>query len=165
MVKVSVVIPTYNRADYLPAAVSSVLAQTCRDIEVIIVDDGSTDATQDIVCAIQDTRVRYVQKEHAGVSAALNWGWHVARGEFIGIVGSDDVWLPNLLEELLPRLESDPNIGVAYARAQRIDAHGNLLPQMLGAREKFAGYTLKSLLYGDFVNPIAVVIRRKCLEA
>src|SRR5581483_5499342 len=165
MVKVSVVIQTYNRADYLLIAITSVLSQTTCDVEVIVIDDGSTDATQDVVRAIQDPRVHYIRKEHAGTSAALNFGWRVAQGEFIGIVGSDDAWLPNLLEELLPRLESAPNVAVAYARAQWMDASGNLLPQMLGAPEKFPGQTLKSLLYGDFVNPIAVVIRRACLEA
>lgn len=160
--QVSVVIPTYNRARYIGQAVSSVLNQTWRDVEVIVVDDGSTDETAEVLAA--DSRVRYLYQAHRGVAAALNCGWRVAQGEYIGIIGSDDVWRPTLLEELVPLLAREPNVGLAYARAQGIDEHGRPLTPIQGAPEKFPGRTLASLLYGDFVCPIAVLLRRSCLE-
>jgi GT2 family glycosyltransferase len=80
------------------------------------------------------------------------------------MLGSDDVWLPELLETLTPVLDANPALGLVYARAQGMDAQGNPLPQILGAPEKFPGETLKSLLYGDCVCGIACVFRRTCLE-
>ncbi len=162
--KVSVVIPTYNRAAYLVEAIQSVLAQTFRDFEIVIVDDGSTDNTADVVKTINDSRLHYIFQENRGVSAALNTGWRAAGGEYIGILGSDDMWLPTCLQELVQTLETSPHLGVVYARAQGMDARGEPLTQLVGARERFAGETLKSLVYGDFVCPIAVVIRRAALE-
>lgn len=162
--KASVVIPAYNRADYLPEAISSVLAQTFADFELIVVDDGSTDNTAPVVRSINDTRLRYLYQENRGVSAALNTGWRAARGEYVAIIGSDDAWLPTLLEELLARAESDSNIGVVFARAQGMDADGNALTQLCGTQGRFVGQTLKSLVYGDFVCPIAVLLRRDALE-
>ncbi len=162
--KVSVLIPTYNRAAYLPEAINSALNQTFRDLEVVIVDDGSTDGTGELVRGIHDPRLRYIYQENRGVSAALNTAWRAARGEYLARLDSDDVWLPNLLTELVPALDEDQGLGVIYARAQWMDAQGHTLPQLLGEPEKFPGETLKSLLYSDCVCPIAVVIRRACLE-
>ncbi len=163
--RVSVLIPTFNRAEYLLTAVNSALEQTFSDIEVIIVDDGSTDNTAQIVRGIKDPRVRYIHQENSGVSAALNTAWRAAGGEYLARLDSDDMWLPTLLDRLMPALDSDPGLGLIYARAQWMDAHGRLLPQVLGAPEKFPGQTLKSLLYGDYVTPMAVVFRKECVES
>lgn len=162
--KVSVVIPTYNRAAYIDLALAGVLGQTFRDLEIIVVDDGSVDETAQIVRAIGDSRISYLTQNHRGVSAALNFGWRAARGEYIARVDSDDEWLPSLLQALVPLLDDDPALGVAYARAQGIDANGRSLTQLIGTGERFPCHTLKSLLYGDFICPIAVVIRRAAIE-
>lgn len=164
MVVVSVVMPTFNRAEYILEAVHSVLAQTFPALELVIVDDGSTDATPEIIRSVTDSRIRYLRQDHRGVSTALNTGWRAAQGEFIGRLDSDDRWLPELLATLVPRLQTGSNVALAYGRAQWIDAQGNLLPNISGTNEKFPGQTLKSLLYGDFVTPMAVVINKKCLE-
>ena len=88
---VSVVIPTYDRAELLPRAVRSVLAQTYQNMEIIIVDDGSRDNTQEVVKSFSDPRVRYVRHDtNRGVSAARNTGIKNSRGEFIGLLDSDD---------------------------------------------------------------------------
>lgn len=162
--QVSVVIPTFNRAAFIADALQSVLTQTFQDFEIIVVDDGSTDDTAQIVQSIGDARVRYVSQKNRGVSAALNTGWRAARGEYIARLDSDDVWLPTLLQELVAVLDADAALGVAYARAQGMKAQGVPLPQLLGARERFAGDTLTSLVYGDFICPMAVMIRRAALE-
>ncbi len=162
--KVSVVVPAFNRANFLRETIASVLAQTYQNLELVIADDGSTDNTAEIARAFQDPRLVYLYQDNRGVSAALNLGWRSARGESIAVIGSDDVWLPECLQELVRALEQSPTIGVAYARAQGMNARGESLPQLVGAREKFPGQTLKSLVYGDFVCPIAVLIRRDALE-
>lgn len=161
---VSVVIPTFNRARYLGEAIQSVLLQSYRELQVIVVDDGSTDDTGAVVRTISDPRVRYIYQENRGVAAALNTGWRAARGAVIGRLDSDDAWLPELLAALVPYLEGDPSLGVVYARARGMDEHGRPLSQLIGAPEKFPGATLKSLLYSDFVAPTAVIYRRACIE-
>jgi glycosyltransferase involved in cell wall biosynthesis len=162
--RVSVLVPAYNRAGYLLEAVNSAVNQTFRDLEVVIVDDGSTDDTPQVVRGIDDPRVHYLHQENRGVSAALNTASRAARGEYLALLGSDDVWLPNLLEELVPVLDTDADLGLVYARARGMDAQGRPLPQILGAPEKFPGEPLKSLLYGDCVCGLAAVFRRTCLE-
>lgn len=162
--KVSVLVPTYNRAQYLGEAVQSALQQTYQDLEVIVVDDGSTDHTAEIIRAITDPRLRYTFQENRGVASALNTAARLAQGEYVAMLGSDDRWNPELLATLTPRLEEEPTLGVVYARAQGMDANGQPLPQLLGAPQKFPGQPLPSLLYGDCVCAIAAVIRRTCLE-
>ncbi len=161
---VTVVIPTYNRADFILESVNSVLSQSFQDFEILIVDDGSTDDTLQIIQGLNNPRIRVLPQVHQGVSAALERGWQEARGKYIGRVDSDDVWLPTLLETLVPIMERDANVGVAYARAQGMDETGRPLAQLVGAPERFPGETLKSLLYGDFVTPMAVVIRRTAIQ-
>lgn len=161
---VSVVIPTRNRAEYLREAIQSVMLQTLRPLELVVVDDGSTDGTRDLVTGLRDTRIRYFYQKHAGVSAALNRGWSVAEGAWIARLDSDDRWHSGFLEAIVPLLQANPNAALGYARAQWMDISGNPRAQLLGTREKFPGQTLKSILYGDFIAPMAVVIRRACLE-
>ena len=114
MPKVSVIIPTYNRAEYLPDAIDSVLAQTFRDFEVIIIDDGSTDNTREI---IEKYIKRYPQiirpfyQMNSGASVARNKGIEEARGEYIAFLDSDDVWLSKKLERQVSVLERDKKIG------------------------------------------------------
>jgi glycosyltransferase involved in cell wall biosynthesis len=95
---ISVIIPTYNRAHILHRAVQSVLSQTHSHLELIIVDDGSEDVTPEAVTALQDPRIRLVHQDHQGVAAARNAGILQARGEYIALLDSDDVWEPHKLE-------------------------------------------------------------------
>ncbi|MCA5893003.1 glycosyltransferase family 2 protein [Isoptericola sp. NEAU-Y5] len=102
--RISVVLPTYDRAETLPAAIASVLEQTVPVHEVIVVDDGSTDASADIVAraAERDSRVRLVQQRHLGATAARNRGISEAQGELVAFQDSDDLWLPTFVEHLGP---------------------------------------------------------------
>jgi glycosyltransferase involved in cell wall biosynthesis len=160
---VSILIPTFNRANYLPETIASALQQTNRDIQVIVVDDGSTDNTAQVVQAIADARVRYIRQNHRGVSAALNTAWRAAQSEYVAMLGSDDVFLPTQIETLLRIIERDASLGFVYARAQAMDPVGKSLPQILGSAPKFPGHALASLLYGDCVCGIACLIRRDTL--
>jgi len=110
---VSVVLPTYNRADTLPKAVESVLTQTYGDLELIVVDDGSSDGTQAMLDAVSDGRVRVVRNPvNHGVSAARNRGIAEARGRYIAFQDSDDSWRPRKLERQVALLEADDEVGV-----------------------------------------------------
>ena len=103
---ISVILPTYNRAALLPRAIRGVLDQTCRDLELIVVDDASTDDTAGVMAQIHDLRVRYVRQEkNQGACAARNRGVAMAKGEYIAFQDSDDAWEPDKLEKQLRCLE------------------------------------------------------------
>lgn len=114
-VRVSVVIPLYNRADHVRRAVDSVLAQTLRDFELIIVDDGSTDGGGDIVRQFADPRVRVVRQPNAGESAARNRGIAEAHGTWIGLLDSDDEWMPEFLALTVGLAVSHPSLAAVLA--------------------------------------------------
>lgn len=103
----SIVLPTYNRAETLRRAIGSVLAQTYSEWELIVVDDGSTDATPDIDFSC-DPRIRVIRQENAGVAAARNTGLAASRGDYIAFLDSDDEWLPHFLEVSIGYLKSSP---------------------------------------------------------
>lgn len=113
---VSVIIPTYNRAYCVVEAIESVLGQTFQDFELIVVDDGSTDATAEVLAPYVD-RIRYIYQKNAGVSAARNTGIRAARGQWIAFLDSDDVWLPEKLEIQVEGVHAHPT-----AVAHMVDA-------------------------------------------
>lgn len=166
MPRVSVIIPTYNRADFLEAAAASVFKQTFTDFEVIIVDDGSRDNTGDVcerLCAI-DSRVRYIHQENTGLPGARNTGIRAARGEFIALLDSDDLWVPTKLEKQLAVVERDPGIDIVYCDYACIDASGKTWPPVYTPEY---GQTLyDSLLYYNVVrgSASAVLIRAECFN-
>jgi len=123
---VSVVIPTYNRAQLCKTAVESVLSQTYHDIEVIVVDDGSSDNTKEAVSSM-DARVRYLCQTNSGVAAARNLGMQSARGEFLAFLDSDDTWLPWKLELQLNVLRLFPSAGMVWTDMIAVDEMGNEL--------------------------------------
>lgn len=121
---VSVIIPTYNRAQSLRRAVTSVLLQTCRDFEIIVVDDCSTDNTQEMVTSLENAGVRYVShRTNRGASAARNTGIREARGEFVGFLDDDDEWLPCKLQMQLDKFRNSPaTVGVVYTGSSIVSA-------------------------------------------
>src|SRR6185312_555318 len=108
---VSVVMPLYNARPYVAQAVRSVLDQTCADFELIVIDDGSTDASAEAVeqAAGNDPRLHLIRQPNAGVSAAANRGTELARGEFMARVDADDICLPSRLEKQLEFLRNHPD--------------------------------------------------------
>lgn len=107
--KVSVIIPAYNRADTIGAAIGSVLRQTEPNFELLVVDDASTDRTKDVVREFRDSRIELLEHaQNAGSSVARNTGIKAARGSFIALLDSDDLWFPRMLESQLARLRSAP---------------------------------------------------------
>lgn len=126
---VSVIIPTLNRASSVSLAIDSVVAQTYRNWEIIVVDDGSTDDTAAVVAArsAPDTRIRYVYQCNAGVSAARNRGIAMAQGDYVAFLDSDDAWEPWKLELQLRCLLFCPHIGMIWTDMAAVDAGGEVV--------------------------------------
>lgn len=116
MPRVSVIVPTYNRSHLTAQAIRSVLGQTVSDFEVVVVNDGSTDDTEEIVLAFSDPRLKYFRQENQGPSVARSTGLQASTGEFIAFLDSDDLFLPNRLELQLAMLEKEPGAGLVYGR-------------------------------------------------
>ena len=123
---VSVIIPVYNGARFLRAALESVFAQTYRPIEVIVVDDGSSDASGGIAESFPE--VHYIRQENQGVAAARNNGIEVARGEFFAFLDQDDLWTPEKLKVQIEHLLSNPQIGYTLTNQQYFLEPGTPLP-------------------------------------
>jgi glycosyltransferase involved in cell wall biosynthesis len=115
----SVVMPAYNSAATIRTAIGSVLTQTRADLELIVCDDGSTDATPKLVetIAAEDSRLRMIRSDHRGVSAARNSGIKASRGELVSFLDSDDLWMPGYLGAVAVALEENPEAGFAYTDA------------------------------------------------
>jgi glycosyltransferase involved in cell wall biosynthesis len=165
MPKVSVIIPTYNRARLLERAIRSVLNQTYQDFEIIVVDDVSTDSTKEVVESFNDERIRYIQHEkNRGEAAARNTGIKSASGKYIASHDSDDEWLPEKLGRQVRILENSPReVGVIYTGFWRIKGNGKIYipPSEVTKRE---GDIHKELLKGNFVGTPTTLIKRECFK-
>lgn len=126
--KVSVVIPAYNHERYVGAAVRSVLDQSFRDLELIVVDDGSTDNTGAVVQAISDPRLRYIRQANQDAFNAINNGLREARGAFLAILNSDDLYLPARLERLVSESEKT-GAQFLFTDVTPVDGDGNDIPR------------------------------------
>lgn len=165
---VSVIVPAYNAQRYVAQAVESALAQTHANLEVIVIDDGSRDATAAIVerLAAANTRIRLVRQPNAGVAAARNAAIALARGELVAPLDADDVWLPHKLERQVARLrEAGPDFGVVYGWSAAIDAEGRLLEEGYTYSDR-EGDVLWALIASNFIGNASVpLVRRDDLRA
>ena len=140
---VSIVIPTYNRAHIVGRAIDSVLRQSYADVEIIVVDDGSTDETASVVEGY-GCPVRYVRQLNRGVSAARNTGLALARGEFIALLDSDDEWLPWKLSAQIALLDRIPDVGMVWTDMRAVDAGGREF-QPTYLRSFYSAYAVSGL--------------------
>ena len=120
--RVSIITPTYTRPRWLPDAIESALAQTYPDVELIVVNDGSTDNTEDILKPYMD-RIVYIYKENSGQGDALNTGIEAATGEYIGRVDDDDLHMPEKTELQVEMFEKNPELGLVAGEAHTPSAH------------------------------------------
>jgi glycosyltransferase involved in cell wall biosynthesis len=164
---VSVVIATYNRADYLRESINSVLRQRFQDFEIIVVDDGSTDNTREIVAAY-GPRVRFVYQENRGSSAARNLGVRHARASWVSIQDSDDQCLPNHLEALSGYAGKHPELGMVFANGAYLEgpAHNRetIIPAAKSRRLAERGVHLEDLFGKSIVRLQAALISKRCYE-
>jgi len=159
--KVSICIPTYNRKDYLKETLDSVFAQTYKDYEVIVVDDGSTDGTKDMLDHFA-YKLRYHWQANAGVAAARNILITLARGEFITFIDSDDLFLPQALERLLTAIGNESQDVIAYSPYLRIDQNGKIIGK--SKRRRHNGYITSQLFQHVFVQTLGSLFPKKFLE-
>lgn len=118
----SVIIPTYNRKDRVINAIESVLAQSFQDFELIVVDDGSTDSTHEIVEKIEDPRLRYIYQVNKGAPVARNTGISAAQGAYVSFLDSDDIFLPNKLERIAEEIQKFPEEAILISSHRRVKA-------------------------------------------
>ncbi len=164
--KISVIIGTFNCSRYLPEAIESVLAQTYSDYEIIVVDDGSTDNTNEVVIPFRD-RVQYIWQENRGVGSARNTGMRRASGEYVVFLDADDLLLPDKLALQADYLDRNPDVDIVYSDGYRfqIDANGRetreqfsecgLLIKSLGASAE----SLRILVVQNAFPPVAAMAR------
>ena len=160
---VSVVIPTYNNAGTLAQAIQSVLAQTYGEIDVVVVDDGSTDGTPEVMREFPG--VRYLRQANGGLPAARNAGIAATRGELIAFLDSDDWWEPEKIAAQVERLRATPEVGLVYTDLRVIYDDGRVLESFLASRPLAGdGLVFDRLVQSGFILPSTVLLRREVLE-
>ena len=161
---VSVVLPFHNAERTLLSSIRSVLDQTHKNIEVILVNDGSNDRSLDVLSRINDTRIIVLSQANAGPSCAANAGFKYAHGEYVALIDSDDLWAPNKLERHLNHFSERPEVGVSFNYSQFIDQEGN--PLNYFQRPKLTNITPRDLLcHCPVSNGSTGILRKKVLDA
>jgi glycosyltransferase involved in cell wall biosynthesis len=161
---VSVVIPAYNQSAYLTVAIESVLSQTYKNYEIIVVDDGSTDETI-IIAEKFGQYIRYIRQENQGLAGARNTGIQNAANNLIGLLDADDQWLPMYLEKMTEMAMDDPAAAVYYCSAQAVDKNGKKLPQVLGYNSRHPDDLLDVLLRANFIIPSTVMMNYASIKS
>ena len=128
---ISVVIPLYNKENQIADTIRSVLAQTCQEYEIVIVDDGSTDRSVDVIKSIKDSRIRIIQQTNAGVSAARNRGIEETRGEFIAFLDADDEWKTDYLSTQMNLVKKYPHCDIFATNYEFRDSQGKVFPTII----------------------------------
>lgn len=159
--KVSVCISTYNRKDYLKETLDSVFAQTYKDYEVVILDDGSTDGTEEMIKR-NNYNIRYYWQPNKGVPVTKSRLIHLAEGEFISFLDSDDVLIPDAIERLIDAVTKEEEDVIAYGPYLRIDRNGNVCGKC--KRKLYSGYVTKYLFQNIFVHCCGSIFPKKALQ-
>lgn len=159
---VSVIIPTFNRADRIGDAIRSVIDQTYVDWELVVVDDGSEDHTNEVVGGYRDSRIRYLYQDNAGTSAARNAGLQATGGSYVAFLDSDDMFLPGKLQLQVGVLDRSPALGLVASGWTDVDSFKrpmrSVRPWLL-----YPGLELSDWLYGCSMIPSAFLVRRQWL--
>lgn len=165
--RVSIVIPTYNRADMVVECLESVFTQTYTDYEVIVVDDGSTDNTEEILKPYH-ARIKYIRHENKGNAAARNSGLDIAKGELIAFLDSDDLWMPDKLRRDVDYLDSQPDVDMVCANGTFFGspkfAGKKVVPDKRAIPLARDGVTLKAIFTRSSLRPSAMVLRKRVIE-
>lgn len=165
LVKVSTIIPAYNAEGYIQEAIESVLSQTYKDIELIVVDDGSTDSTAE---AVKNFSLKVEYMRHAknmGPAAARNTGIRQAKGEYIAFLDADDVWMPTKIEEQIKLFESNKDLSLVYSNCYAINRSGRALGVLFNPVKLHRGRVFEKLLLDSFITTSSVVIKKQVLNA
>lgn len=160
---VSVVIPVFNGAPFVTKAVASVRAQTVKDVEILVVDDGSTDGTPAVLADLQQTmEITWFQQDHGGPAHSRNKGITAAKGEFVALLDCDDVWLPDKLEAQLAIMRAQPEVGVVHTDYEVVDEHGIVLERVAARHSEEP--LVRAFVGGHTALPSTLLVRRDVLE-
>ncbi|OGX57910.1 MAG: hypothetical protein A2447_01900 [Omnitrophica WOR_2 bacterium RIFOXYC2_FULL_38_12] len=161
---ISVIMPTYNRSTMAGNAAISVLQQSYNNIELIIVDDGSSDGTKDIIKALNDTRIKYIRHEtNKGGSAARNTGIKSSKGDYLSFIDDDNIWMPEILElQYKTFSNSSPDIGIVYVWQEVRSLENNEL--LWKTQPTLKGNLKGQFLYGQGIGGMNFLTRRECLN-
>jgi len=166
--RVSIIVPLFNRAKYIEAAIESALQQNYDDIEIIVVDDGSTDGGDKLVENIATTKnvhlVRHENNANCGQSKSLNLALSLASGEYIAILDSDDLFLPGKLSNQVSYLCNHPEVGLVYGMGYAVDAEGREIYEILSPEHQEPSDPNRVLLDCYFHLPVGSLVRRKVYD-
>jgi glycosyltransferase involved in cell wall biosynthesis len=160
---ISVIIPSYNSACFVPQAVQSALAQTYGRVEVIVVDDGSTDDTKERLAPL-DSRIRYIFQKNGGPSKARNRGIKEAQGDLIAFLDADDLWLPEKLAKQWAVLQTNSEAALVHTDVYQLYAHSSESAYVYLGRERFSGWCYTEFFWGNRIQTSTVMITRRCIE-
>lgn len=161
MAKYSVIIPTYNRGGFVARAVESVLAQTCQDHEIIVVDDGSTDGTEAVLRPYRE-RIHYLRQSNQGSAAARNRAIGESCGQYVAFLDSDDLWHPDKLARTEEAVEAHPDAGLFYSDYRSVTADGRLV--RVERCRHVVGNAYSRILLHYFTLTSTIVCRRECFD-
>lgn len=163
---VSVIIPTFNRANYLKNSVQSVLSQTIKDLEIIVINNYSTDNTLEVISAFNDERIKIINFKNGGVIArSRNQGMLQSSGKYISFLDDDDLWCPDKLEIQIKYMEEHPLSCLVYSNAIIIDEKGNRKGLIIDQKKAKQGRIFLDLLGGNFIPILTVLMKRELLES
>lgn len=160
---ISVVIPTYNNARFLPDALTSALRQTVPPDEIIVIDDGSTDNTREVLYPFSD-RIRYIRTENKGVAHARNLGIRASHRDAIAFLDSDDLWLPTKLESQLQYLADNPSVGLLHSDFLYLDTDSGHIYRKNLSTAIFSGSCYLRFFFCCDIHLSTVVVRKRCFD-
>lgn len=163
MKKVSVIIPAYNKAEYTRRAVESVLAQSYPSIEVIVVDDGSSDNTSQVMASFKD-KIRYVLKTNGGACSARNLGIRESVGKYIAFLDCDDLYEPHKIQKCADYLEAHPEYGFVHTAARFINHEDRVEGTYDHPKSRHQGWIARRLILGNHICNSTALVRREVLE-
>lgn len=162
---VSVLMPVYNGSEYLSKAIESVLAQSYRNFELIIVNDGSTDNSSAIIKDyLIDPRIRYIDQQNTGVAAARNAGISIASGELIALLDQDDIWLPDKLILQVMFMKENPDVGLVHTYARYINESSEFMDCREIGGDCYVGWCTDKLLMGNGLLALTVLMKSSLLK-
>ena len=163
MPKVSIIIPTYNREEFIVETINSVLNQTYKDFEIIVIDDGSTDNTKQKLEPFS-SKIKLIEQKNSERAVARNNGVKNSSGEYIAFLDSDDLWIENKLEKQVELLATSSDVILTYGQSLRINEDGNKIKTAKRQLEGFSGDVFEKLLMRNFIVSATPLIRRECFE-
>ena len=161
MPTISVIIHTYNNEKFIAETVESVLGQTYKDYEIIVVDDGSEDGTRDALMPYMQ-KIRYHYKENGGIASAKNAGINLSQSEFVAFLDHDDLWVPDKLQLQMEYFKGNPQAGLVYAKYTSFRDGKELRTK---PEKGYSGWIFKELLAKSFIQTSTVVVKKECLDA